>query len=552
MKKQLIAFSVFSLCTLQSTWATNAECKTESVNKEAVTAIAPPATFTNPILPGYHPDPSICRVGDTYYMVNSSFEWWPCMPIHRSKDLVNWELIGYGKVDPAKLPVKEGTGNSGGIFAVTIRHHEGLFYLITTMIGGGGNFYITTADPTGEWSDPVWLKSEGIDPSLFWDDNGKCYYVGHGYPSPQLRPSHCMVWAQELDLKQGKLVGERHQLTDGHAQLAAYSEGPHIYKHNGKYVLIISEGGTEHNHSVTQFYSDSIFGPYVANQINPILTHRHLGNQSHIKCTGHADIVETQNGEWWMVALGMRNFDGKTYLARETFLTPMEWEETYGNLGIVVNRGHGQILKEQKRPNLPWTPVKQLPARDDFESKELTLYWNMLRSPIEKWYSIEKGKMIFNVRPQTVNEFVNPSLLARRIQDIRFSASTQMTFKSKKVNEEAGLILYRDTKAYISFTKQGKQLVVKIMNNGELISKTVAEIKSNDVKIKMNADGENVNFSYSENGEEWTQTEISASLFVIGDSRGGQFNGPMIGIYASSNGKLSRSKAIFDWFEYAQ
>ena len=194
--------------------------------------------FQNPILPGYHPDPSICRVGEDYYLVNSTFEWFPGMPIHHSKDLVNWELIGYGIHRPEQLALQKGLGDFMGVFAVTIRYHDGIFYLINTCVQceKGGNFYITATNPAGPWSDPVWLDAPGIDPSLMWDDDGKCYYVGHGnLKGKQDWPQQQGAWLQELDTDQGKLVGPRKQLTYGHANNAVWTEGPHLYKINGKY-----------------------------------------------------------------------------------------------------------------------------------------------------------------------------------------------------------------------------------------------------------------------------------------------------------------------------
>lgn len=510
-----------------------------------------PDTYKNPILSGYHPDPSICRVGDTYYMVNSSFEWYPAMPVHKSKDLVNWELVGYGGTNPEKLAMPEGIRNSGGIYAVTIRHHDGLFYLITTHIGGGGNFYVTTTDPSKEWSEPVWLDAPGIDPSLFWDDDGRCYYIGHGnLDEKQDWPNQQGAWMQELDLKAGKLVGPRKQLTHGHSATATWTEGPHLYKVDGKYVLIVSEGGTGHYHAVSQFYSDNLWGPYQASEINPILSHRHLGNDSPIKCTGHADFVQTQNGEWWMVALAVRNFDGESYLARETFLVPMDFEKTYDQMTIIVNKGYGKILEEQKRPNLPWTPVAKDPQRDEFNNDKLALKWNMLRSPNTQWYELKDGLLTMDVRPEQASKFVNPSLLAQRLRDRFFTLSTKMTFNSKAENEEAGLILYRSSEDYILFTKVGKDIVLTAHERGEVkeIFRTKAPAK--ELVLTAKCDGRNISFEYESQDTELSQIETTLPLLIIGEGRGGQFNGPMVGIYASSNGKNSKSKAIFDWVEY--
>ncbi len=510
-----------------------------------------PTHFANPILPGYHPDPSICRVGDTYYTVNSSFEWWPAMPIHKSKDLVNWELIGYGGADPDKLPIKEGTRNSGGIFAVTIRHHDGLFYLITTMIGGKGNFFVTAKNPAGPWSEPVWLPTMGIDPSLFWEDDGRCYYVGHGHPKVRQRNDECAIWMQELDTKSGKLIGEMQFLTQGHSVLASYSEGPHLYKQDGKYILLIAEGGTGPFHAVTQFTSDSLWGPYSANHINPILTHRHLGSNYPIKYVGHADYVKTQNDDYWMVALGTRDFENKkSYLARETFLVPMGFETTYDQLGIIVNKGEGKILEREVRPNLPWTPVKKQPSRDEFKDETLALKWNMLRSPQTSWYELKDEALVLDIMPQTINEFSNPSLLAQRLRNTVFTASTRLNFKSNKSNEAAGMVFYRETLCHITLMKQGKDLVLKVRHDEEEQElERIANVPS-DLVLYASCDGEDISFSYGAPDQTPKSLTTKVPLLVVGNSRENQFNGPMLGVYATSDGKSSKAKASFEWFDY--
>ena len=269
-----------------------------------------PTTFNNPILPGYHPDPSITRVGDDYYLVNSTFIWFPGLPIYHSKDLVNWKLIGHALDRPDMVDLT-GLADLLGIYAPTIRYHDGLFYIITTCTYCEGNFYITAKDPSGPWSDPIWLKdAPGIDPSLFWDDDGKCYYTGSGPVVKEDWPTQRDIYIQELDLAQKKLVGEPKHLTFGHANNASFTEGPHIYKRNGKYMLMVAEGGTGDAHAMTIHHSDSIYGPYVADYINPVISHRHLGKDYPIQATGHADLVETQNGEWWSVMLGKRPIDG--------------------------------------------------------------------------------------------------------------------------------------------------------------------------------------------------------------------------------------------------
>lgn len=505
-------------------------------------------TFANPILSGFYPDPSICRVGEDYYMVNSSFEWFPALPIHHSYDLVNWELIGYGIDDPEKSELKEGLKSSGGIFAPTIRHHDGLYYIIVTNVFGNNTFYITATDPRGEWSTPKIIEgAEGIDPSLFWDDDGRCYLTAtaklRDTPQWQFQKS---IWGQEFDPVEGKLIGERVELTTGHASNAIWAEGPHIYKVDGKYILLISEGGTEYGHGITQFHSNSVLGKYTPHQINPILTHRHLGKDSHIAATGHADIVETQNGEWWMVALATRYFDGYNYLARETFLVPMVFEETIGELGIIVNPSKGQILSEERLPNLTPHPFASENPRDNFNGTTLAPLWNMLRTPHETWWSINNGELTLDTRKATASDLSNPSLLAQRITDIEFTATTALRFNPKDKNEEAGIILYRNDKNYIVLSKTKDKIQGYYLIDGTRIE--AGEIKApkgNTTILEMHSDGKDVTLYV---GEKKLPIATSIPLNVIATRNGGEFNGTMIGLYTTSNGIESSLKAKFEYF----
>jgi xylan 1,4-beta-xylosidase len=396
-----------------------------------------PQTFQNPILPGYHPDPSICRVGDDYYLVNSTFIWYPGLPVYHSKDLVNWELIGHGIHRPGQVNF-DGLKDRLGAYAATIRYNNGLFYIINTCVGCGGNFYITAEDPAGPWSDPVWLKdAPGIDPSLMWDD-GKCYYTGHMWVPEQEWPTQCGVWTQELDLDNQELTGRRELFTYGHANNASYTEGPHLYKINGKYLLIVSEGGTGLFHALSVHHSDSLWGPYVADMINPVITHRHLGKDYPVQAIGHGDLVQTQNGEWWCVTLGKRKVEGETLLGRETFLAKVEFE---GQTPI-FNPGHGKMLFEQQRPDLPWTPVEPEPVRDNFDSNELGLKWNFIRVPRDNFYNLNNNQLSISLRPEVIDSLMNSSLIIQRIRHHGFEATTKMNFTSRNRNEQAGLVIY--------------------------------------------------------------------------------------------------------------
>lgn len=515
-----------------------------------------PETFKNPILPGYHPDPSICRVGEDYYLINSSFEWYPAIPIYHSNDLVNWELIGYGGSSDNNFKLDYDAKDSGGIFAATIHYHNGLFYIITTNTGRQGNFYITANDPAGPWSEPTYINTTGIDPALFWDNDGRSYYVGQGNITDKSEYKQQKgAWLQEIDLVSGKMIGEAKQLTHGHSTRAHAGEGPHLYKIGGKYILMIAEGGTYRGHAMTTFYSDSLWGPYIASTSNPIITHRHLGPTNPVSSIGHADIVQTQNGDWWMVTLGRRHFNGFVYLSRETFLSPLNiyTEGTpYNEVMLVVNEGKGMMPEVAKCPKLPWTPYPKDPIRDNFNSDKLDAQWNTLRVMEYNWYNLKDGKLTIDVRPERASELVNSSLIAKRISHHTFIASTRMNFKTKKSNEEAGLILYRSSICHMSLTKSNGELIVKYRIKGE--DREVARVACNldDVILMMESNGKDVIFKYGEPNKPFiTIDNATIPLAIISDDYIGKYSGPMVGVYASSNDEKSKNSATFEWFDYS-
>jgi xylan 1,4-beta-xylosidase len=518
-----------------------------------------PENFKNPILSGFYPDPSICRVGDTYYMVNSSFEWFPGLPIHESKDLVNWKLIGYGLSKPTQINYPDGLGNSQGIFAPTIRHHNGKFYIICTMVGGKGNFIITAKNPSQQWSDPKWIKdAPGIDPSLFWDDDGRCYYTGAGIidNSKKEWPGKNGVWMQEIDLDKGEFIGEKKQLTYGHASNARWAEGPHIYKIDNEYLLLIGEGGTGEYHAVTVFNSKNLWGPYIPNHANPVLTHRHLEDSYPIKQTGHADLIKTQNGDWWSVMLAKRKIEGYTTLARETFLAKVKMSKQESGITPIFNPGIGLVQQEQQRPNLPWSPIPKIKSLDEFNNIELGLEWNFLRSPKESWYEQKKGLMQIQLRPETVSELVNPSLIAQRTRHFNYQAITAFTFKSKKENEKAGMVIYRRHGNHYQLLKTKNKLVlIKTLqegNKGEFTSQEISSIPYNkeSVVFSVKVNGIKAQFYYGENQFELKPIGENQDYTVISDEVAEKFNGVFVGMYATSTGKESKNSALFDWFKY--
>lgn len=510
------------------------------------------ATFKNPIISGFHPDPSICRVGNDYYLVTSSFEWFPGIPVFHSKDLMHWQQIGYVLNRPSQLQMKDGLRHSNGLWAPTIRYHQGKFYVICTAQQAGGNFYVTADRPEGPYSEPVFLTdAPGIDPSLFFDEDGTCWYTGsiNDTPEQDKYQNEDRIYLQQLDLKQGKLIGERHILTSGHAINAPYCEAPHIYKINHKYYLVVAEGGTWENHAVSVFTANKITGPYTPGYANPVLTHRHLGKNIDITTIGHADLVQTPQGDWWAVMLGVRPLEGYTMLGRETFLTPVSFQDGWP----VFNPGVGRVLATEKATGLTPVVFKKEPVRDEFDENSLRFCWNFLRTPFEKWYQLENGKLIINVRPNSVSEDTNPSLIARRIEHFNFTAQLSMEFNPRK-QEEAGMIVLQNGSHHykVVLCKDSNRNVIKLVKREGGKEETVANIqwKTKKCFIKLVAQGLDYQFYIGDSEENMQALGSKQDASLNSSNKAGGFIGPFIGMYANSNGEKSTNKAYFDFFEY--
>ena len=518
-----------------------------------------PDTFQNPIVSGFHSDPSICRVGDTYYMTHPTLEYYPALPIMRSKDLVNWEKIGHAIHRPEQINFPDGLDNSHGMFAPSIRYHQGQFYVICTCVGCKGNFIVKATDPQGPWSDPVWIKGAiGIDPTLFWDDDGTCYYLGAGVVSGNKKewPGKNGIYLQEINPDTGVLTGEPIQLTHGHAANARWAEGPRLFKIDGEYLLMVAEGGTNEYHAVTVFNSKNVMGPYTPNHANPVMTHRHLGYTHPIVKTGHADLVQTQGGEWWSVLHAKRPVDGYSILCRETFLAKVAMVKKEIGITPIYNPGVGLLQLEQKRPDLPWSPVPKRAEKDDFNQQQLGLEWIMLRSPKSRWYQIDNSTLAIALRPQVLDSLVNPSFLAQRIRKHQFQATTKMNFNTKRNHEKAGLALYRKSSTHYQLLKENNQIkLIKTQAIKEVgvasTKKVIASIPYHDKMVYLRAVGDGLNLQFYAGPSLQALTPVGPvqSLSMVSDEVAGRFNGTVIGLYATSTGQSSKKKAYFDWFE---
>jgi xylan 1,4-beta-xylosidase len=512
--------------------------------------------FDNPVLPGFYPDPSICRVEDDYYLVTSSFVYYPGLPIFHSKDLVHWRQIGHVLDRPSQLNL-DGLGQSKGIYAPTIRYHKGIFYVITTNVGGGGNFVVTATEPGGPWSDPYWLSdAPGIDPSLFFDDDGKVYYTGTR-PNPQGERYYgdWEIWLQEFDPEKMELVGAKYPLWKGALREAIWPEGPHLYKVNGFYYLMIAEGGTSHHHAVTIARSTQVTGPYSGNPANPILTHRHLGVDYPIVNVGHGDLVQTGKGQWWLVVLASRPCGGYfRNLGRETFLVPVRWEDGWP----VVSPGLGKIAVSYPVPDLPEQIWRQPPVRDEFTAPDLDLAWNCLRTPREQFWSLtdRPGFLRLTLRPQVINRRENPSFLGRRQQHHSCLAATRMEFKPEQATEEAGLVCFQSDQYHYRFvrTRNGTEQVIRLIKNEAGREEIIKEIKytAGIICLQIIADGQDYTFYYGPREEELTLCAGPVDGRILSTDVAGGFTGVYFGLYASSNGTDSQNYADFDWFEYKE
>jgi len=506
------------------------------------------ATFANPILPGFHADPSICRVGDDYYLVTSSFEYFPGVPIFQSKDLVNWKQIGHVLTRKSQLNLDK-RGSSQGIFAPTLRYHDGTFYMITTHVYGGGNFYVTATNAAGPWSEPVWLDKEGIDPSLFFDADGKVYYTRQvdgerGYSGQQL-----------LNLQTGKLEGERKELWRGTGGI--WPEGPHLYKVNGKYYLMISEGGTSYDHMLTVARSDSPWGTFESNPKNPILTHRHLPEHP-FQAMGHGDLVETPDG-WWVVFLGFRPQGGKFHhLGRETFLAPVTWED-----GWPVVNGGKPITATMPAPKLKPHPWPKEPARDNFDTASLGLGWTFVRNPTEADYSLteQRGSLRLHGSAVTLSDRDTPTAVGRFQTDFNCRIATLLSFHPRGTNEEAGLVLRGNDRNHyelgITLRDRERKVFFRKVLDGQVVEPVeYATAMDSDTTLTIKADPLRYEFLYTASNSRTvslgTALTRDLSTEMMNRQKGANFNftGVFIGLFASGNGQRSTAPAGFDWFEY--
>jgi xylan 1,4-beta-xylosidase len=501
-----------------------------------------PGEYRNPILSGYYPDPSIVRVSDDYYLVNSSFAHFPGIPVWHSRDLVHWTQIGNAIDRPGQLDLT-GRSVSEGVFAPDISYHDGLFYIVNTCVRCGGNYVITARNPAGPWSQPIFLDFDGIDPSLLWE-GAKAYLVNNGPPEETPRyDGHRAIWVQEFDPKQLKLVGRRVQIVNGGTDISkkpSWIEGPHLLKHEGAYYLLAAEGGTADNHSEVVFRSDSVFGPFAPFAGNPILTQRSLdpARPHPVTSAGHAMLVQTQNGDWWATFLATRPYAPKFYnIGRETFLLPVTWRDGWP---VILPQG-AAIPFAPKKPDLPPQPAPDLPTSGDFTytvdfaKGPLGPAWIGIRTPQAPLYAFRDGGLELSASAALGDEGGTPAFIGRRQQHTIASVSTTLRYLPSADSRRAGLAAIQNDGSYLLLCVTriaGRPSIAAFERAGGAPETLVASapLAGSETQLRIDIEGGTAKLSYGRPGRLSPLGGPMDATFLSTRKAGG-FVGTVIGLY---------------------
>ncbi|MDR3340218.1 MAG: family 43 glycosylhydrolase [Candidatus Symbiothrix sp.] len=509
--------------------------------------------YFNPILSGFYSDPSICRVGNDYYLVTSTFSYYPGIPLFHSTDLVNWTQIGNVLDRRSQLAIKEGVRLSGGVYAPTIRYnpHNETFYMINTLVDVLGNFVVKTKNPMeNNWSDPIGLHINGIDPDIFFDDDGKGYIVHNDEPPGQPEwNGHRAIWLREFDVEHDSIVGKKICIVDGGVdkkQQPVWIEAPHLYKMNGYYYLMCAEGGTSDQHSEVIFRADHVKGPYIPWENNPILTQRDLpaDRANPITCAGHADLVQTPEGDWWAVFLACRPYEGNVFnTGRETFLLPVKWVDGFPvildegkEIPYMVDKPHLQPNEKSLKGNYTY--------REEFNGGKLPDNWLFLRTPPEQaWWKLQDGKLRLHSTEHTIYEVANPAFVGIRQAHLTFTAQTEIQFNPEKEGDIAGMVCYQKENHNFVFGKTIEDNTVKlVLNRAETTVARIAaieispELSKKIFALKINGDKSQYSFSYSfDKGKTWHILAEHVEAKNLSTEVAGGFTGTVIGLYTYKN-----------------
>ena len=537
----------------------------------------PTQTIRNPILPGFNPDPSILRVGDDYYIATSTFEWYPGVQIHHSRDLVHWRLLTRPLRRASQLNLL-GDPDSCGIWAPCLSYDHGLFYLVytdvkrygrTTQGGSSGaslrdfhNFLVTSPRIDGDWSDPVYLNSSGFDPSLFHDDDGRKYLVNMLWDHRPGQNRFAGIVLQEYSADRQKLIGRRHLIFRGTS--LGFTEGPHLYKRHGWYYLLTAEGGTGWGHAVTLARSREMTGPYELHPDVHILTSRHRPD-AELQRAGHADLVETQTGELYMVHLCGRPLHnrGRCTLGRETAIQRMEWSR---DAWPRTADGEGIPHIEVPAPALTQHAFPTRSEREEFDAPVLPPDFQWLRSPWpEELFSLtERPSHLRLYGMETLGSLFRQALVARRQQSHCFSALTVVDFEPEHFQQMAGLVCYyNSSKAHYLYVSHdvdaGKHIramsLLPDQVQADAFTQAIPILAGLPVHLRVEVDYERLRFAFSVDGEEWQWLPEQFDASILSDEAAApgtpNFTGAFVGMCCQDLSG-ARRPADFDFFLYRE
>lgn len=523
---------------------------------------AGPNDYRNPILAGFYPDPSVTRAGDDFYLVTSTFAYFPGLPVFHSRDLVHWTQIANAIDRPGQLDFK-GLGLSRGVFAPDITEHDGVFYILNTCVDCGGNYLITARNPAGPWSDPLWLTSvDGIDTSFFFDTDGRVWLLNNGPPEgAPLYEGHRAIWIQQFDLGAKQPVGPRKVLVNGGVDLSRkpiWIEGPHIFRRGDWYYLSCAEGGTAEGHSQVILRSRSVLGPYEPYAGNPILTQRGLPPDRPLPVTsaGHAELVRTASGEWWATFLATLPYGDDLYnTGRQTFLLPVRWVDDWP---VILPSGQ-PIPYVHRRPDLPSSGAPKQPTsgdfavRDEFDGPRLGLDWLTVRTPRGPWYDLAsaKGALTLDARPEAIGGLGQPSYVGRRQQHGDATASTRVRFSPEHDGDRAGIVALQNENYFyfLGVAQDAGRTVVKVerragpkdpLHGVVLASGPVA--RGAPVELRITARDGRYDFAYASRPGQWVTLRAGDDGSILSTKIAGGFVGATLGMYAYS-GEAAQPKA---------
>ncbi len=553
MRKKLAFFVFQTLCVLLS----------HSLSAQTTTLV-------NPILTGFYPDPSIVRAGSDYYLVNSTFSYFPGIPVFHSKDLQNWKQIGNVIDRPSQMDFM-GEKLTRGLFAPAIGYYKGTFYVTSTDIDHDGNFVATAKNPAGPWSDPVKVPQvRGIDPSIYFDEATDKAYILYNSDAPDrksLYPGHRTIRMYEFDYKTLKVVGEEKQLVNGGVDLSkkpVWIEAPHIMKRNDWYYLYAAEGGTSINHTEVVFRSKDVWGPYMPYENNPILTQKGLPDdrKDPVTSAGHAQFIEGPDGKTYAIFLAVRPYEGDFYnTGRETFIAPVTWKDEWPIINPdskEVKYAYTADFKEVKQKDA-------LPQSGNFGytltfEKELDPALLFMRTLDKSWFSLSKKQgLTMKLRPETVMDLGNPSFIGKRQQHLYSTAETELSFTPGNSQEKAGLVILQDEGHFyfVSKTMDNEKPVMQLLKSVprekkmEVLAQMPLASNTGKVEIRITSVGGTYNFSFKPEGKEWQLLKDGVDGKFLSSKVAGSFIGCLYGMYATSSGEASGNSASFKFLKYS-